>query len=56
MTKYVVALSIMDMVSEKSDENGLKETVCFWRLCIRKWKKKTQSKMFQQHTLCIVSG
>ena len=39
MTKYCVVLAIMDMASAKSDVNGAKTIVCFWRLWIKKWPK-----------------
>ena len=32
MTEYCVVLAIMDMASAKSDVNGAKTIVCFWRL------------------------
>ena len=32
LTKYVVVLSIMDMVSAKPDVNGVKEKVFVWQL------------------------
>ena len=39
MTKYGVILAIMDMASAKSDVNGPKKKVCFWRILIKKWQK-----------------
>ena len=41
MTKYAVILAIMDMVSAKSDANGRKKKVCFWRI-LRKSDKSTK--------------
>ena len=36
MTTYGVILAIMDMASAKSDVNGPKKKVCFWRIVMKK--------------------
>ena len=46
-TQHVVVLLIMDMESAKSDVNGPKKKVHFWRILITKKGTKTQ----QQKTL-----
>ena len=39
MTQHIVVLLIMDMESAKSDVNGPKEKVHFWRILIKKLQK-----------------
>ena len=36
MTKYGVILAIKDMASAKSDVNGPKKKVCFWRILMKR--------------------
>ena len=40
MTQHVVVLLIMDMESAKSDVNGTKKKVCFWRIFIKMRQKQ----------------
>ena len=44
MTKFGVFLAIMDMASAKSDVNGPKKKVCFWRILIKKKSDKNTKK------------
>ena len=55
MTKNCVVLAIMDMVSSKSDVNGARKIVCFWRLWIKKWQKPKNyvSKTYRPNLYCI---
>ena len=49
MTKYSVILAIMDMASAKSDVNGRKKKVCFWRILIKKKGQKHTKKFCKKH-------
>ena len=55
MTVYCVVLAIMDMASAKSDVNGAKKIVCFWRFWIKKWQKPKNyvSKTYRPNLYCL---
>ena len=42
MTQHVVVLLIMDIESAKSDVNGPKKKVCFWRILMKKRDKNSK--------------
>ena len=48
MTQHVVVLLIIDMESPKSEVNGPKKKVSFWRILTKKWQKN-QTKTLKKH-------
>ena len=48
MTQHVVVLLIMDMESAKSDANGPKKKIQFWRILIKKKHDKNRKKLVQK--------
>jgi hypothetical protein len=46
MTQHVVVLLILDIESAKSDVNGPKKKVCFWRILMKNMTR-TAKNMFK---------